>query len=158
YTEYSKRYKSREDAKEVAFRVGVVLADSGQKESAAKAFADYAHAYPGTAQTVEALTRAGAALISAGQYKKAEEPLKNAVALFKRGDKSAAGAAAHAKYLLGEILFHDFERVQLANDPKKLKRTLDEKSVLLEKAKQAYVDTLTFNDPEWATAALFRIG
>jgi len=158
YTEYSKRYKTREDAKEVAFRVGVVLADSGQKEAAARAFGDYAREHPGTAQTVDALTRAGAALIAAGQYKRAEEPLKNAVALYKKGDKSASGAAAHARYLLGEILFHDFERVLLASDPKKLKRTLDEKSVLLEKAKQAYVDTVTFNDPEWATAALFRIG
>jgi hypothetical protein len=108
---------------------------------------------------VEALTRAGAAYIAAGQYKKAEEPLQKAVSLFKRGsDKNAQGAAAHAKYLLGEILFHDFERVQLASDAKKLKRTLDEKSMLMEKAKQAYVDTVTFQDPEWATAALFRIG
>jgi TolA-binding protein len=158
YSEYSKRYKTREDAKEVAFRVGVVLADSGQKEAAAKAFGDYAREHPGTAQTVEALTRAGAALIAAGQFRKAEESLKSAVALYKKGDKSASGAAAHARYLMGEILFHDFERAQLASDAKKLKRTLDEKSVLLEKAKQAYVDTVTYNDPEWATAALFRIG
>jgi TolA-binding protein len=159
YSEYSKRYKSREDAKEVAFRVGVVLAETGQKEAAAKAFLDFAHEHPGSAQTIDALTRAGAAFVSAGQYKKAAEPLERAVSLYKKSsDKAAVGAAAHARYLLGEILFHDFERMQLANDAKKLKRTLDEKSTLLEKAKQAYVDTVTFNDPEWATAALFRIG
>ncbi len=161
YGEYGKRYKTREDSKEVAFRVGVVLAEAGQKDAASKAFLEFAHDHPGGAQTIDALTRAGAALIAAGQHKKALEPLDRAVALYKKGspsERGPAGPAAHARYLQGEVLFHDFERVQLASEPRKLKRTLDEKSTLLEKAKQAYVDAVTFNDPEWATASLFRIG
>ncbi len=135
------------------------LRRAGQHEAAARAFGDYALKYPGTPQTIEAFSRQGAELIAAGQDKRAAGPLKEAVALYRRGaDKSAAPAAAHARYLEGEILFRDFERLKLASDPKKLKRTLDEKSKLLEKAKQAYIDVVTFNDPEWATAALYRIG
>ena len=160
YSEYSKRYKAREDAKEVAFRVGVVLSESGQHEAAAKAFADFAHEHPAGPQAIDALSRAGAELIASGQYKRAAEPLDKAVSTYKKttGEKGPAGPAAHARYLQGEVFFKDFEKVQLAADPRKLKRTLDEKSLLLEKAKAAYVDTVTFNDPEWATAALFRIG
>ncbi len=159
YGAYARRYQQRDDVKQVAFRIGVVYADAGQHEAAAHAFSDYAVRYPGTAQTIEAFSRQGAEYIAANQEKKAAGPLKEAVALFKRtNDKAAAGAAAHARYLEGELLFHEFERVKLATDAKKLKRTLDEKSQLLEKAKQAYVDVVTFNDPEWATAALYRIG
>ena len=159
YSQYAQRYKQRDDVRQVAFRVGVVYAEAGQHEAAARAFGDYALKYPGTAQTIEAFSRQGAELIAAGQDKKASGPLKEAVALYKRGaDKSAAPAAAHARYLEGEVIFRDFERLKLATDPKKLKRTLDEKSKLLDQAKQVYVDVVTFGDPEWATAALYRIG
>jgi cellulose synthase operon protein C len=122
-------------------------------------------AYPTGADAVEALERQGEALIKAGQERRADEPLKRSIALYKKsGPKSgvagaaAANAAAHARYLEGEAVFRDFERVQLAKDPRRLKKTLDEKSALLEKAKAIFVDTVTFNDPEWATAALYRIG
>lgn len=159
YSQYAQRYKTRDDVRQVAFRVGVVYAEAGQHEAAARAFGDYALKYPGTAQTIEAFSRQGAELVAAGQDKKASGPLKEAVALYKRGaDKTAAGPAAHARYLEGEVIFRDFERLKLAADPKKLKRTLDEKSKLLDQAKQIYVDVVTFGDPEWATAALYRIG
>jgi TolA-binding protein len=159
YTQYAQRYKTRDDVKEVAFRVGVVLAQSGQHEAAAKAFQEFATKYPSGAQAIDALSRAGAELMAAGHDKRAGEPLEKAIAFYKREKiAAAAGAAAHARYLQGEVLFHEFEHVQLASDPRKLKRTLDEKSALLEKARAAYVDTVTFADPEWATAALYRIG
>jgi TolA-binding protein len=159
YREYGNRYKTREDVREVAFRIGVVLAQSGQHEAAARAFADYATRFPSGAQTIDALTRAGAEWIATGQHKRASEPLDRAVALYKRSqDKAAAPAAAHARYLQGELVFHDFERIQLASDPRKLKRTLDEKTVMLDKARAVYIDVVAFGDPEWATAALFRIG
>jgi TolA-binding protein len=159
YSEYARRYKTRDDVRQVAFRVGVVYADAGQHENAARAFGEYAVKYPNTAQTIDAFSRQGAELMTAGQEKRAAGPLKEAVALFKRtNEHTAANAAAHARYLEAEMLFHEFERVKLAKDPKRLNRTLEEKSQLLDKAKQVYVDVVTFNDPEWATAALYRIG
>ncbi len=161
YGEYARRHKEREDSRKVAFRVGVVLAQAGQHEAAARAFADFAKLYSTGADAVEALQRQGEALIKAGQEKRADDPLKRCIALYrKNGPKGgvAANAAAHARYLEGEAIFRDFERVQLAKDPKRLKKSLDEKSALLEKAKAAFIDTVTFNDPEWATAALYRIG
>jgi TolA-binding protein len=159
YSEYTKRYKTRDDVKEVAFRIGVVYATAGQKDQAAKAFVEFAQKYPGGPQAIQAYSRAGKALFELGHDKRADEPLSKAVAMFKKsGDKSAANAAAHARYLEGEMVFRQFERLQLASDPRKLKKTLDEKSMLLEKAKAVYIDVVTFNDPEWATAALYRIG
>jgi tetratricopeptide (TPR) repeat protein len=159
YTEYTKRYKTRDDVREVAFRVGVVYADAGQREQSARAFLEFAQKYPGGPQAIEALSRAGQAYVELGQDHRAQDPLAKAVALYKKSqDKSAAKAAAHARYLEGEAVFHQFERLQLASEPRKLKKTLDEKSQLLEKSKAVYIDVVTFNDPEWATAALYRIG
>jgi cellulose synthase operon protein C len=162
YKEYASRYKTRDDVREVAFRVGVVYAENGQKDQAAKAFLEFAQKYPGGAQAIQALSRAGQALVELGQERRAEEPLEKAVALFKKStdksDKAAANAAAHARYLQGEIVFHQFENLKLASEPKRLKKTLDEKSTLLDKSKAVYIDVVTFGDPEWATAGLYRIG
>jgi TolA-binding protein len=161
YGDYARKHKEREDARKVAFRVGVVLGESGQHEAAARAFADFTKQYSSGADAIEALEREGEEMIKAGQDKRAEEPLRRAIASYrKNGPKggTAANAAAHARYLEGEAIFRDFERVQLAKDARHLKKTLDEKSALLEKAKAAFVDVVTFNDPEWATAALYRIG
>jgi tetratricopeptide (TPR) repeat protein len=161
YKLYAERYKNREDAREVAFRAGVVLADSGQKAQAAHAFADFAAKYPQSARVLEARMREGAALIDIGDERRAQDALDKAIALWKRMKtdvRELRAAAAHARYLQGEILFHQFERVKLAADPRRLKRTLDEKSALLERAKAIYVDVVSFGDPEWATGALYRIG
>ena len=82
-----------EDAKEVAFRVGVVLAGCGTEGGGGAARSPTMRATHPAGAAVEALTRAGAAYIAAGQYKKAEEPLQKAVSLYKRGDdKATAGA------------------------------------------------------------------
>jgi TolA-binding protein len=161
YGEYARRHKEREDARKVAFRIGAVIADSGQHEGAARAFADFVRQYPAGPDTVEALERQGEELIKAGQERRAEDPLKRCIAMYKKSPTKggpATNAAAHARYLEGEAIFRDFERVQLAKDARRLKKTLDEKSALLEKAKAAFIDVVTFNDPEWATAALYRIG
>jgi len=85
--------------------------------------------------------------------------LKDTVALYKRlQDKSVADSAAHARYLQGELQFKEFERAKLASDPKRLEKSLAEKSKLLEQSKAIFIDVVTFGDPEWATAALYRIG
>jgi TolA-binding protein len=161
FSEYAKRHKEREDARKVAFRIGVVLAEGGQHDGAARAFGDFVRQYPAGADTIEALERQGVAHLKAGQERRAEDPLKRCIAMYKKSGLKggpAANAAAHARYLEGEAIFHEFERVQLAKEARKLKRTLDEKSALLEKSKAVFVDVVTFNDPEWATAALYRIG
>lgn len=159
YAEYTRRFKTRDDVRQVAFRVGKVLEASGDKEGTAKAFLEFAKQYPGKAQTVEALERAAAALVALGQDKRAEDVLRDTVALYKKvQDKSVADSAAHARYMQGELLFKEFERAKLASDPKRLEKSLTEKSKLLEKSKAIFIDVVTFNDPEWATAALYRIG
>jgi TolA-binding protein len=162
YGEYAKRYRDRDDAGDVAFRVGVVLDGSGRKAEAAQAFLDYAARYKGP-RAVEALARAGQALLDtnpgAANERKAAEALQRAVRMAKQApSKAASRAAAHALYLLGEIAFREYERIQFDADPKKLRGALERKSRKLEEARAVYLEAVALGDPEWATAALYRVG
>jgi hypothetical protein len=55
-------------------------------------------------------------------------------------------------------VFHDYERLKIAGKPKQLAKVLEDKAKRLEEAKQVYLDVVTYQSPEWATAALLRIG
>src|SRR4029079_6779668 len=136
------------------------------------------HAHPSDPRTVEALTRAGEAHLKAGSESKAKDALSRALAAAgqdqksvhksahkggdKGGDKSGDAEsrywAAQARFLQGEMIFREYEKIKIAGKPKQLARVLDEKAKLLEQSKQIYLDVVTYQSPEWATAALARIG
>src|SRR5262249_46783562 len=75
-----------------------------------------------------------------------------------RPTKDTIYYAAQARYLEGEIVFREYERVRIAGKPRQLKRALDDKTKLLEQAKAVYLDAVGFGAPGWATASLYRIG
>jgi hypothetical protein len=109
------------------------------------------------------MTRAGDAHLKAGNDAKAKDALARALTAAgghgrKSGDSDARTWAAQARYLQGELIFRDYEKIKIAGKPKQLARVLDEKAKLLEQSKQIYLDVVTFQSPEWATAALLRIG
>jgi TolA-binding protein len=159
YADYSHRFPKRDDVGEVAFRVGVVLEAAGKKDQAAKSFIDYASRFKGGERAIEALARAGACLQESGADRKSAEPLEKAIRLYRASpSRGAARFAARARYLEGELAFKDYERISFAVDPKKLGAVLEKKSKKLDEAKGIYLDVVSYGDPEWATAALFRIG
>jgi TolA-binding protein len=167
FGEYSRRFKDKADAKDVAFQVAVVHEDQKDWQKAAASFAGYAKSYPGDARVVEALARQADADLNAGNDAGAKEAAAKALATFKSGGKKrstgdrgedAAYYAAEARYIQGELVFHDYERLKIAGKPKQLAKVLEEKAKRLEEAKQVYLDVVTYQSPEWATAALLRIG
>jgi TolA-binding protein len=169
FGEYSRRYKDRADAKDVAFQVAVVREQQKDWRAAAGSFAAYTKAYPNDAKTVEALTREADADLKAGNDAAAKDTAAKALAAYghgKRGksarDVEAGEAtsyyAAQARYIQGELVFHDYERIKIAGKPKQLAKVLEEKAKRLDEAKGIYLDVVTYQSPEWATAALLRIG
>ena len=161
FGDYAKRYRDRGDAKDLAFQVAVVRERQQNWKAAAHSFEEYARAHPGDARAVEALTRAGDNHLKAGNDNKAKDALGRALAGGrgkKAGDTDTRFWAAQARYLQGELVFRDYERIKIAGKPKQLARVLDEKAKLLEQCKQIYLDVVTYQSPEWATAALLRIG
>ncbi|HEY2899051.1 MAG TPA: tetratricopeptide repeat protein [Polyangia bacterium] len=184
FAEYARRFKDRSDAREVAFQIGLVQADLKDWRAAAASFGDYARTYPTDARHLEALSREADAHLKAGSDAKAKEVSGKVLALYggvgagksaakKKGKNAAASAAAmaaaggneetayyaaQARYIQGELVYHDYEKLKIAGKPKQLAKVLEEKAKLLEQAKSIYLDVVTYRSPEWATAALLRIG
>ena len=163
YETYARRYRrSQQDAEEVAFRVGAVYDDAKQYGRAERAFDSYLKRYRSGRFAVEAQLRAGRAALSLGKMSRASRKLRAAVARHQRarGDEKQRTArfAAEARYLLGEVLYAEYDAISLDVPPRKLEQALARKDRLLEKALNIYIDVIEYNDPQWATAALYRIG
>jgi cellulose synthase operon protein C len=162
YGEYAKRYKDRPDAKDVAFQAAVVREDQKDWRAAAASFASYSKAYPGDSKTVEALAREADAQLKAGNEAAAKETAAKALGAYGKhgrgGSEEGSYYAAEARYIQGELIYLEYERIKIAGKPKQLAKVLEEKAKRLEEAKQTYLDVVTYRSPEWATAALLRIG
>ena len=160
YGEYARRYRDRPDAKEVAFQAAVVREDQKDWRGAAASFAAFSKTYPGDAKTVEALAREADAHLKAGNDVAARDAAAKALALAKHGHAGdeATTYAAQARYIQGEVAFIDYERIKIAGKPRQLAKVLEEKAKRLEEAKAIYLDVVGYRSPEWATAALLRIG
>ena len=115
--QYAQRYKTRDDVKQVAFRVGVVYAEAGQHEAAARAFGDYALQLSGRRADHRGLLAPGrrAHRRRAGQARRRSRSRRRWRSTSAAATRRRAGAAAHARYLEGEVMFRDFERVKLAS-------------------------------------------
>jgi cellulose synthase operon protein C len=166
YGEYARRYKDRSDAKSVAFQAAVVREDQRDWRGAAASFAAYSKSYPGDARTVEAHAREAEAHLKAGNDAAAKDAAGKALSSFGGGrhhkaNDSAEDAsywAAQARYIQGELVYRDYERIKIAGKPRQLAKVLEEKAKRLEEAKGIYLDVVTYKSPEWATAGLLRIG
>jgi cellulose synthase operon protein C len=166
YGEYARRYKDRSDAKSVAFQAAVVREDQKDWRGAAASFAAYSKSYPGDARTVEAHAREAEAHLKAGNDAGAKDAAGKALSSFGGGkhhkaNDSAEDAsywAAQARYIQGELVYRDYERIKIAGKPRQLAKVLEEKAKRLEEAKGIYLDVVTYKSPEWATAGLLRIG
>jgi TolA-binding protein len=163
YEAYAKRYREeRKDAEDVSFRVGVVYEEAGERAKAAEAYGKYAARWRGGKYIVEAHARAARSYMALGREKQTGEEAALAVRAWKQSSKDKqkklARFAAEARYLEGELIFKDYERVTLNVKPKQLKKHLDKKTDLLVKAQEVYIQVVEYGDPSWATAALYRIG
>jgi len=97
-----------------------------------------------------------------GQFKRAKEDFVTAQKLWKAmsgKDKAAATTwAAEARYLEGELIVREYEKVTLDVKPAQLEKALKAKTSLLASAEKVFESIADFNDPRWGTAAVFRIG
>src|SRR5690606_37423188 len=129
---------------------------------AERAFDAYLRQYPRGAHALEALTRAGRCAFRLGQLGRAERRFEEAVRRFKKADpaerKAQVQFAAEARYYQGELIYRKYDRITLDVKPRALDRTLKQKMRLLDDASVIYLDVVEYGDPQWATAALYRIG
>jgi hypothetical protein len=98
--------------------------------------------------------------MKAGNDGKAKEALGRALGYYKghKRNEDAALYAAEARYLQGELIYREYDAIKIAGRPRQLARALEEKAKLLDEAKKVYLDVVSYRVPEWATAALYRVG
>ncbi len=160
FAAFEKQYKGRPETRDIAFQKATLLFDKKDFRGAVVAFADFSHSHGDDARVVQAMVREAEAHMRLGADGKAKEALGKALAHFrshKRSDETAL-FAAEARYLQGELLFREYDAVKIGGRPRALVKALEDKAKLLDDAKKIYLDVVTFRVPEWATAALFRIG
>jgi TolA-binding protein len=169
YGEYAKRYKDRSDAKDVAFQAALVRHEQKEWRGAAAAFSAFTKTYPNDAKVVEAHSREADAHLKAGNDAAAKEAAARTLTLYtkqgrrggdgpEQGGNDASYYAAQARFIQGELVFHEYERIKIAGRPRQLAKVLEEKAKRLEEAKAIFLDVVGYRSPEWATAALLRIG
>jgi hypothetical protein len=108
---------------------------------------------------VEAYTRLGQVLLAQGDRAGADKAWSAAVKAAHKGELSTGRYfAAQARFLQGDQVLVDFEKIKVAGDTKGLGKRLEQKSELLRKAAQVYGEVVEFRVSEWVTAALYKIG
>jgi len=163
YQAYAKKYDDRKDAPEVAFRIGVVYEEAGDDGHADAAYRSYAKNYrDNPRRVIEAHVRAARTSLALGQWKRTADELDETARAYKRADPKDRAAtrtwAAEGRYLEGELVLREYEKVGLDVKPKLLQKTLKKKSELLGKAQGIYLSVVDYEDLKWATASLYRVG
>jgi TolA-binding protein len=162
YKEYAQKFESRPDAPAVAFNVGVVYEDQGDDGKAEQAFRSYARNYPSGKRVIEAHLRSGRAALKLGQIKRAADEFELVLKLYKKESAKekleVKTFAAEARYYQGDLVYRQYEAVKIDVRPRDLNKALRKKLELLAKAKGVYESVTEFDDPRWATAALYKTG
>jgi tetratricopeptide (TPR) repeat protein len=157
------KYPSHPDAKDSLFQLGACYAEQGNWPASAEVFARVLDRKDLTADDrIEAIARRGFAQFNLNDLDAAEKTFRAAMA-YKQSIENEERLAtdfylAFSQYHLGQIFHQRFRKVALRMPEGQLDRDLDEKARLLLTAQRAYIDTIKFGNPAWASAAGFQVG
>lgn len=131
---------------------------------AASVYRRYARQGKSLDRRIEANTRLAQVLMKKGDQRGADRALRAATKPLKRRgrakNKLTTGLyfAAQARFIQGDLVLAEFDRIRIEGDVKNLGKRLEKKSELLKKASAIYGDVVEYRVAEWVTAALFKIG
>lgn len=157
------RYPSHPDAKDSLFQLGACYAEQGNWPASAEVFARVlARADLNADDRIEAIARRGFAQFNLGDLDAAEKAFRAAM-VFKQKIESEERLStdfylAFSQYHLGQIFHERFRKTSLRMPEAQLDKDLEEKAHLLLTAQRAYIDTIKFGNPAWASAAGFQVG
>ena len=155
-------YGSSAEADDVAFYMGRAHSRAGRPNDAIALYKRFVGKAKGADQRARAYVELASLQLQTKDEKGAASSLEAAVALGKRhrGELGPEGkyAAAHARYMQGERILAEFDKVKIEGDVKQLSKRLKSKADLLKKAATVFLDVVSLNVAEWTTAALYQIG
>jgi TolA-binding protein len=157
------RFPAHPDAKDALFQLGACYAEQNNWPASAEVFARLLERRDlNSDDRIEAIARRGFAQFNLDDLDTAEKTFRSALAYRQQIDSeerlSTDFYLAFAEYHMGEIYHLRFRRAPLRLPESLLDKDLDEKARLLLTAQRAYIDTIKFGNPGWASAAGFQVG
>lgn len=174
YEKYLELYgdKNRDTAAQIWFQIAKIYERKGQEKKAIEQYenfirkfsrkADMDRVLQAHAKIAEYYWNRGGDRNKRRALKKYEETLK----VFNRlSDEEKAkltkgrDAAAQAKFMIGEDVFQEMAEIGIASsDEKELQEKIKKKMEVAEKAQKIFEEVISYRRPDWAIAALYRIG
>jgi TolA-binding protein len=157
------RYPSHADAKDSLFQLGACYAEQTNWPASAEVFARILERTDLNGDDrIEAIARRGFAQFNLGDLDAAEKTFRTAM-LYKQRIETEERLStdfylAFSQYHLGQIFHERFRKAALRLPEAQLDKDLEEKAHLLLTAQRAYIDTIKFGNPGWASAAGFQVG
>ncbi|MDD9937460.1 MAG: tetratricopeptide repeat protein [Myxococcales bacterium] len=161
---FSELFPGHEAGDEVLFMIGRAHESAERWSEAASVYRRYARQGKSLDRRIEANTRLAQVLMKKGDQRGADRALRAATKPLKRKgrakNKLTTGLyfAAQARFIQGDLVLAEFDRIRIEGDVKNLGKRLEKKSELLKKASAIYGDVVEYRVAEWVTAALFKIG
>jgi TolA-binding protein len=157
------KYGSHADAKDGMFQLGACYAEQANWPASAEVFVRLLdRADLNADDRIEAMARRGFAQFNLGDLDTAEKTFRSVFAYKHRIETEERLATdfylAFSQYHLGQISHLRFRAVALRLPESQMDRDLDQKASLLLQAQRAYIDTIRFGNPGWASAAGFQVG
>ncbi|MBI4512426.1 MAG: tetratricopeptide repeat protein [Deltaproteobacteria bacterium] len=151
------------DSLDAHYRLGAVLAELRQFADSSRIFESVLdHENLSVQDRMEALARLGYALVELGDFSGAEEVLRGGIKFRRdlRPDEALDSPyfVAMCQYYLGDIPRRQFEAIPLRLPAQQLDLDIEQKSELFLLARDRYMKTVEYGDPNWGTAAVFQIG
>ncbi len=159
---FLKLYPKHQLNAEVTFLIGQAYEDQKKWSQAASVYRSFVGRARNLDQATEANARLAKVLIQSKQQSAAEQVLREGInrAEHNRGQLHDSGRyyLAELQMLQGDLLLQEYEAIRIEGSGQALTKRLNQKSDFLKKASLAYAEVVKVKVPEWATAALFKIG
>jgi DNA uptake lipoprotein len=159
----TEKYPGHPDAKDSLFQLGACYAEQNNWPASAEVFARVLERGDLNADDrIEAIARRGFAQFNLNDLDTAEKTFRAAMVYKQRIENeerlSTDFYLAFSQYHLGQVFHLRFRKAALRLPEAQLDKDLEEKAHLLLTAQRAYIDTIKFGNPAWASAAGFQVG
>ncbi|HJL15763.1 MAG TPA: tetratricopeptide repeat protein [Sandaracinaceae bacterium LLY-WYZ-13_1] len=159
---FLERFQRDDSATEVTFLIGRAHAAAGSWDQAAQVYRRFIRRTRDVNRQIEANARMAEVLKEAGQTRRANRALDQAVTLARRRrnqlNETGLYYAARARYMQAEDELRQYEEIQIAGPMDGLRQRLEQKSEFLRRAAEAFAAVVEYQVAEYVTAALFQIG
>lgn len=168
YKRFLTLYKTSDQVMKVYYNIGLIFERQKKWEAMADHFERYLRLYSesgGADRRISAKFKIGWALWQQKKYKKALKQFKIVTASWKRMGSSdqlklsfGRTQAAHARFLEGEFLLDEADKIKLKLPQSKLKKLFKKKGQAIADAARVFNEVRTYKDPNWTIAAICRVG